>query len=261
MGEIRVERDERWDWLRLQLGKANAVGPLLLTKLESELERMNVIVPDGPARPLLITGEGSAFSAGLDLPTLLAYDRAQLVAFVRHFHSVFLRLACLQRPTIAVVNGHAVAGGAVLAMACDYRVGVRALAGSGKAPVLGVNEVAIGLPFPRSAAAIVEHSLGGPARAGEMMLTGQLFGPDDAVRCGILHAVVEASELAAAAEHHAKRFAVAGASAAAAVKADLRRSLATLAAEDADDSAFIDAWFSSDTQRRLHEVVSKLKGA
>ena len=259
MGEIHTERAERWDWLRLQFGKANAVGPTLLNRLESEIEKMNVIVGDGPARPLLITGEGAAFSAGLDLPTLLAFDRGQMVAFLRHFHSVFLRLACLQRPTIAAVNGHAVAGGAVLALACDYRIGVRTIAGSNKVPVLGVNEVVIGLPFPRSAAAIVEHGLGGPARAGELMLTGELFGPDDAVRHGLLHTVVEPGDLQRAAEQHAARFAAAGGSAVAAVKADLCRSLAVLAAEDADDAAFVDAWFSFDTQRRLLAAVSKLK--
>jgi enoyl-CoA hydratase len=259
MGKINSERAAHWDWLRLQLGKANAIGPALLNLLESELERVHVIEPDGPARPLLITGEGSAFCAGLDLPTLLSFDRQQMVVFLRQFHSVFLRLACLQRPTIAVINGHAVAGGAVLALACDFRIGVRTIGGSGKAPVLGVNEVAIGLPFPHAAAAIVEHGLGGPARAAELMLTGELVGPDAALRCGILHAVVAADDLRASAEQQAERFARAGASAVAAVKAVLRKPLAMVAAEAADDSAFVDAWFSADTQRRLRAVVAKLQ--
>lgn len=259
MGETRLVQSDRWDWLRLQLGKSNAVGPEFLDKLDAAIDGLSV-VEDGPVRPLIVTGEGSAFSGGLDLRTLIDYDRARLAAFVRRFHGVFLRLACLQRPTIAAVNGHAVAGGAVLAVACDVRIGVRTIGGTDKVPVLGFNEVTVGLPFPRSAAAILEHGLGGPERAADLMLTGRLVEPPEALQRGLLHSVVEAKELTNAAEQAAEHFVRGAASAVAAVKADLKARLVTLAAEPVDDSPFLDAWFSAGTQARLRQVVARLAG-
>lgn|SRR5690606_17422524 len=255
---IEVERGALCDWWYLRLGKANAVGERFLVALETALDGA-ALPSSGPARPIVITGEGSAFSAGLELPALLDLDRAALAEFLRRFHRAFLRFACLPRPTIAAINGHAVAGGAVLALACDWRIGARTLPGSDKPPLLGVNEVALGLPFPRSAGAIVAHGLGGPARAAGPMLTGELVDPENALRRGLLHAVVSADELRAAAEARASAFAAGSAAAVAHTKGTLRRDLAALLpAEDGDDH-FLDAWFSADTQARLRAVVARLR--
>lgn len=259
MGEIRLERCEHWDWLRLQAGKANAIGPEFLEGLDREIDRLPWVDADAPARPLLITGEGSSFSAGLDLRTLIEFDRPRLTAFVRRFHGVFLRVACLQRPTVAAVNGHAVAGGAILAAACDVRIGVDVVAGTGKAPLLGVNEVVLGLPFPRSAAAILEHGLGGAQRALLWMLGGELVDPVRAQARGLLHAVVEAGELRKAAEAAALPLTAGTAAAVGAVKGNLTRRLVRLAAEEAVDDEFVDTWFSPGTQARLRQAVAGLR--
>jgi len=256
MAEVRVERGERWDWLRLELGRANAVSPAFLTGLDREIDKLPHVDADGPARPLLITGQGSAFSAGLDLRTLTTFDRPRLAAFVREFHGVFLRLACLQRPTIAVVNGHAVAGGAVLVVACDSRIGVESIAGSGDAPRIGFNEVMLGLPFPLAAAAIIEHALG--SGAAELMLTGRLLEPAEALQRGLLHTVVAPGDLRHAAEQAAEQYSASSAGAFAAVKASLHRRLVDLAAEHVDDGSFLDAWFSPGAQTRLQQVVARL---
>ncbi|MEZ5967420.1 MAG: enoyl-CoA hydratase/isomerase family protein [Planctomycetota bacterium] len=260
MGEIRSERADRWDWMRLHLGKANAVGPEFLAALDKEIDRLSAVDAGGPARPVLLVGQGSAFSAGLDLRTLIGFDRARMASFVRDFHGVFLRLACLPRPTIAVVNGHAVAGGAVLAVACDYRIGVQTIPGSNTVPLLGFNEVAVGLPFPLAAAAIIEHGMGGPGLAGDLMMSGRMLEPAGALQRGLLHEVSEPEGLVQAAEAAADRFANASGAAFAAVKAGLKRDLVPLAAQHADDSVFLDAWFSPEAQGRLKHVAARLGG-
>src|SRR3989442_15178229 len=102
---MRIERDGEVALIRLENGKANAIGPSFLDRLESLLGQL------GDARAAVITGQGSAFSAGLDLPALIDLDRVGMRAFVLRFDAVMMRVFELPIPLVAAVNGHAGAGG------------------------------------------------------------------------------------------------------------------------------------------------------
>src|SRR2546422_2387823 len=102
---MRIERDGEVALIRLENGKANAIGPSFLDRLEALLGQL------GDARAAVITGQGSAFSAGLDLPTLVDLDRVRMRAFVLRFETAMMRVFELPIPLVAAVNGHAVAGG------------------------------------------------------------------------------------------------------------------------------------------------------
>src|SRR3989442_9529911 len=102
---MRIERNGEVALIRLENGKANAIGPSFLDRLESLLGQL------GDARAAVITGQGSAFSAGLDLPALIDLDRVGMRAFVLRFDAVMMRVFELPIPLVAAVNGHAVAGG------------------------------------------------------------------------------------------------------------------------------------------------------
>lgn len=256
---LRLEPKEHFDWLHMELGKANAIGPDFLRAFAEIWDQIDKPPGNGAACPLLLTGQGSAFCAGLELPALLGKPRGQIGSFLAAFHRMLLRLACLGRPTIAVVNGHAVAGGSVLALACDVRIAARTVAGSDKPLVFGLNESAIGLPFPHAAQVIVERALGGPAAAAEAMLSGELVSAETALAWRAVHRVVAADELTAVAEADALRYATATASAAKAIKAALTRDLAPLLDDPTDESVFLDAWFAPATQSKLSIVVARLK--
>src|SRR2546428_13185176 len=114
---MRIERDGEVALIRLENGKANAIGPSFLDRLEALLGQL------GDARAAVITGQGSAFSAGLDLPTLVDLDRVRMRAFVLRFETAMMRVFELPIPLVAAVNGHAVAGGGVLARPTDGRLG------------------------------------------------------------------------------------------------------------------------------------------
>ncbi|HET9752805.1 MAG TPA: enoyl-CoA hydratase/isomerase family protein, partial [Myxococcales bacterium] len=114
---MRVERSGQVAVLRLENGKANAISPSFLAGLR------RLIGEIGDARAAVMIGQGSAFSAGLDLPALVDLDRPAMRAFILGFDEAMLGLFELPVPVVAAVNGHAVAGGCVLALQADVRIG------------------------------------------------------------------------------------------------------------------------------------------
>ena len=130
-------------------------------------------------RALVLTGTGSAFSAGVDLRRILdggrPYTEEFLTALSRMFRAVFDH----PRPTVAAVNGHAIAGGCVLALACDVR-----LMSGGR---IGLAELAVGVPFPTSALEIVRHALG--TSADRAVLRAETVGPERALALGMVDEV------------------------------------------------------------------------
>jgi len=114
----------------------NALGSVLMNDILGQIDAAG-------DQPLLFVGEGKAFSAGLDLKEVLSLDAAGMRAFLDLLVKLTLRVYHHPAPTVAAVHGHAIAGGAVLARACD--VVVVPAEGRGR---VGLNEVALGLHFP-----------------------------------------------------------------------------------------------------------------
>jgi enoyl-CoA hydratase len=159
--------------IRMQFPAKNALGTELLVWLERELERAG----NGP---ILLTGSAGAFSAGLDLREVASHDAAGMERFLRLMDDVSARLYNHPAPTVAFVNGHAIAGGAVLACCCDWRI-----AGVDPRVKIGVNEVAIGACFPPKILRILMERL--PAFAREQVLLGAaLHPPERALALGLV---------------------------------------------------------------------------
>ena len=264
MRGVRIESKESCDWVHLELGKANSVGPSFLEAMDDALDRLVVegpppgALPDAASRPVLFTGQGSAFSAGLDLPALLHLDRSGMEGFLSRFDRVFRRIASLPRPSLAVVNGHAVAGGAVLALACDRRIATSTTP-TGASYVVGLNEAAIGLPLPQVVMEILEVAVPPGSVRNEIVLTGSLYSPEDAFRLGLLDELVDSARLEAAAMRAAELFAQSTGRAVARLKVQLRPALQVHPDRHTEEGEFLDAWFSEETQRRLRAVVESLR--
>ena len=171
---IPVTLDAGVALLRLELGRGNAIDPAFVPALHSALDEASA----AGARAVVLTGKGRVFCGGLDLVALHALDRPAMDRFITDFDGVFRRLFAFERPTVAAVNGHALAGGCILAMACDRRV---MAAGPFQ---IGVNEVQIGLPFPAAAHEIVRRATPPEARS-LVMLQGARLSPEQAHAMGI----------------------------------------------------------------------------
>lgn len=138
--------------------------------------------------PLLLLGEGDAFSAGLNLKEIVTLDEAGFRKFLGTLEELVGALYDHPAPTVAWVNGHAIAGGCVMALTCDLRV-MTARAGA----VIGLNEVALGLKFPPKTFAMVRSRLTGPALE-RVVLEAALYPAKEAVALGLVHEIGEEAD-------------------------------------------------------------------
>jgi enoyl-CoA hydratase/carnithine racemase len=144
---------------------------------------------EGAARPsaLVTTGEGKFYSNGLDL-AWMGTDGVDAIAFVRTVHKLLGRVLAFPRPTVAALNGHAFAGGAMLALAHDFSV-MRADRGYFCLP-----EADIGIPFTAPMNALIGSRLAQPTLH-EACTTGRRYNGPEALRGGIVAAVGDEAEV------------------------------------------------------------------
>ncbi|MCD0450869.1 enoyl-CoA hydratase-related protein [Actinocorallia sp. API 0066] len=167
--------------LRLTQGE-NRFHPDFLDAFEKALDGIA-----GEARAVVTTGEGKFYSNGLDLEWLTA-NGDRLDWYVGRIHGLYARFLTQNLPSVAAVNGHAFAGGGMLALAHDFTV-MRADRGWFCLP-----EVDINIPFTPGMAALIQGKLPTEA-AHEAMLTGRRFTGPESVAAGIAHHAVAEDEV------------------------------------------------------------------
>jgi enoyl-CoA hydratase/carnithine racemase len=142
----------------------------------SQLERAG-------GRPLLVAGDGDAFSAGLNLTEVAAADLAAMERYLGLLDEMTAALFSYPGPVAACVNGHAIAGGCVIALCADFRVAL-----DDPTVRIGLNEVALGLEFPPTILRVARHRLAQPARD-RVLLEATLYDPRTAAALGLVDEV------------------------------------------------------------------------
>ena len=181
---LETERRGDVDVLWQDRPPVNAADLDSLTALAEEVERLAA----GSDRPLVLTGRGPAFSAGADLYRVLGGDHDYTAAFVAGLVRAFTTLFSFPRPLVGAVNGHAIAGGAILACCCDH-----AIAADGPHRI-GVTELAVGVPYPLAALEVVRHAVA-PERFEEVVFLARTYSPQEARAIGFVDEVVPAGVL------------------------------------------------------------------
>jgi enoyl-CoA hydratase/carnithine racemase len=247
---MNIEYQDGIAWLRMRTGKANAIGDNFL-KLLAEA---TVELAASAAKVVILTGDERNFCAGLNLVELWDYNRQEMTEFIRQFSNTFLRFIKLPQVVIAAVNGNAIAGGAILAQTAEYRLMVDSGA------KIGVNEVNLGIPFPRQALAMVASRLARD-KYFEVIYQGKLFTPPEALQIGLIDEICPASGLESRAVQLAQDLASKNRRALARIKQDLNagrleelEKLGTLG-----DTEFVDVWFSEDTRAQLASMIETIK--
>lgn len=236
--------------LRLARPPANALNPELIERLNAEID---AAVAAG-ARALVISGRPGMFTAGLDVPELLRLDRRQMLDCWSLFFGAQARIAAAPIPIAAAITGHSPAGGAVLALYCDYRVMAQG------AYRIGLNEVQVGLtPGPIICAAL--RRLVGARHAERLAGAGLLLSPDEALAVGLVDRVVPEGEVVPAALAWARALIELPPGAVAVTRATTRADLVALVSHlrREDYEGMNEVWFSEETQRTLRALVERLK--
>jgi enoyl-CoA hydratase len=171
--------------IRIDHGKVNALDADLVTTLTEALAEAE---RDASCKALVLTGTGSAFSAGVDLFKMLGGGDAYLERFFGALVTWFHRLFLFPKPVVAAINGHAIAGGCVMACASDYRIMAE---GPGK---IGIPELQVGVPFPVVSIEILRFAVSTP-HLRELIYLGRTYPTDEALDRGLVDEVAPVGEL------------------------------------------------------------------
>lgn len=170
--------------LRLAHGRVNAIDLELCAAIT---EQFRALATDS-ARAVVLTGAGTTFCAGVDLRRYLDGGAAYVQELLPALGEAFLAAFELTKPLVSAVNGHAIAGGCVLAVTADVTL---MAPGAGR---IGIPETKVGVPFPRAPLEIVRHAVGAVA-ARRLAMGAQTYGAEDARAIGLVDHVVPADEL------------------------------------------------------------------
>ena len=195
-----IEEEEGAVVIKMSSNKLNIMNDSFFTDLNNAFD---IIDTDYPDLPVVLTSVGNVFSAGFDLdhcfPIFENGNREEVQQWFDQTRSSILRVFEFERPLIGAVNGHAIAGGLILALCCDIRFAVSTNA------KFGLNEITIGFPMPSVFAEIIKNALGN-RRSEEILFKGILYNPDDAFKIGIFHDITDHHNLMDMALGYASEF-------------------------------------------------------
>jgi len=240
---IAIEEADGVAVVRIQRPPANAMSPELLDAGAEVVARLREQRPAA----IVITGQGSFFSGGLDLKLAPTLSEAEQRGIVGRINRLFSEWYGLPLPVVAAVNGHAVAGGLILALCADHRVGA---AGAS----YGLTELRVGAPYPGAALAVVRAELDrGPLR--RLVLGADLVDGEAALGLGLVDELAEDTE--ARALEVARELASLPAATYARVKLQLREPALVEMREALERDPLAAGWLSDETEGAAAAVLDR----
>ncbi len=226
---------------------ANALNPELLQAIGNA----HAEACGAGASVIVLAGRPGMFSGGVDVPELLPQPMGAVRQFWESFFRLNRALAASPVPVVAAVGGHAPAGGTVLALHCDYRIGA-----SGPFR-MGLNEVAVGLPVPESILGALAQAVG-QRHAQRLATTAELLSMDEALRTGLLDELVEPERLMERAREWAAKVAALPPIAMNRTRMTARASLVASLDPARDAARTAELWFSAETRAAMKALVERL---
>jgi enoyl-CoA hydratase len=230
--------------LRLAHGKVNAMSMEFCEALTARFAEIS------SARAVVMTATGRTFSAGVDLVRLLEGGAPYVRKFLPALNDMFAAVVSHPAPVVAAINGHAIAGGCVLACAADKRLMTR---DGGR---IGVTELLVGVPFPPVAMEIMRCAVA-PQFFADAIFSGATYTPDEAVARGFIHDVVEPDALFERALAAAKALAALPPEAFALSKRQIRAPALERMQSPDIDAVIAQIWTAPQTLERIRDYVAR----
>jgi len=251
MNTIKVSIKDQLAIITLNRPKSNALNREMIIELDDMLRNIG---KDDNIAGVIITGQESFFSAGLDLIELYGYNEEEARSFWTLFLSFTHHITAFKKPMVAAINGHSPAGGCVIALACDARV-----MAEGRF-IIGLNEVPVGIIVPSSIFQLYAFWLG-QAQAARSLLEGRLFNPEEALQIGLVDEVVKQESILTAAERKVRKYMTMDRNTWQYSKLNIRKELiATVGADQTETLAvMLEQWWSPATRNILKTIIDNLQ--
>jgi enoyl-CoA hydratase/carnithine racemase len=242
-----INRNDGIATVMIARGKVNALNVEVLEDLRRSLAAVEA---DAATRAVILTGAGKFFSFGFDVPELYPMSQRDFTKFVRQFTDLYTEMFVYPKPLVAALNGHAVAGGCMLALTCDHRVMV-----SGRATI-SLNEIGFASSVLAGSVEMLRFATGS-ANATKILYSGALYSADEAKALGLVDEVVLEDELMPAATKVARDLGNKSQPAFSSIKGLLRNPVAERmrAAEPESIREFVKIWYSEATRKNLQNIV------
>ena len=227
-------------------GKVHALSEEMVDHLT---DRFNQLREDEQTQAVILTGQGSFFSFGLDVPELYDYTKDDFVDYLGKFTDLCTLIFTFPKPVVAAVNGHAIAGGCMLTTVCDYRI-----MSSGKAKI-SLNEVTFGSMVFAGSVETLKCCVG--HRVAETMLFGGcMYSAEQAHELGLVDRVASPDELMPTAQEVASGYAANDLHAFTALKKLVRGPIADeMRKRDPQGNRdFADLWYTPQTRENLKRI-------
>jgi enoyl-CoA hydratase len=257
---VTVAREGDVVVVRMNGPRGNALSPAFIKDLSLALyqaEQLCGDIDEPTACAIVLAGKDGVFCGGLDLKEGHAMDRGAVAAWVDAFEALFLQLFALRVPVVAALTGSAIAGGAVLALACDERVGPLPGTKAASTFTFGLIEVTLGLPFP-SAALEIARSVVGVENHVDVLLRGRRFEIKETFTRNLVDEL--ADDVITAAVERARSWSGMSARAVGKTKLDLRFDALTRARARAIESrrVFVESWCDPKNAARREALLAQL---
>ena len=247
---IRIEYHDGVMLVTLNRPVTNALNLQLVNELAETLQEVK---RDPDVRGLVVSGANvKFFSIGFDIPQLVELTREDFDTFYRAFNQLCLDLYTLPKPTVAAITGHAIAGGCILALCCDYRF----IAAGRK--LMGLDEIKLGVPVPYLADCILQRVAG--VRNGRDMLDGgEFYPPEQLLRMGVVDRVLPLEQVLPESIDKARSLGASPQAAFAMIKRNREEMVEArvLAQQEEKQRLFVECWYSDETRERLREAIEK----
>lgn len=236
--------------MTLDRGVTNALNLELLREFSEALQELK---QDSNVHGIVLTSSNHKFfSIGFDLPQLIELERKDFEIFYRTFNQVCMDLYTLPKPTVAAITGHAIAGGCILALCCDYR-----FCAEGR-NLMGLNEIKLGVPVPYLADCILRQIVGA-RNAREIVYTGEFYHAEESYRMGLIDRIVPSENVVREAVEKADSVGRLPGNAFAAIKRNRVETIETRVRSEFEERVrlFMECWVSGEARMLLREATEK----